>query len=123
MTPVPATVFLDRARAGIRQALQGWNAADLEQVEKSCQLLSTAVGDLRVFESAVRAGEFVAAPEVYATVAEVKQEVVQARRVVDACAAFHRGLMARTGDAPPVYNAEGCIAAEESDGLESEVHA
>jgi hypothetical protein len=91
-------------------------------VEKCCRLLSSAVGDLRVFEDAVRSGEIPATAELCSTLLAVKQEVVEATRVVDACVAFHRGLAARTGGAPPVYNAEGCIA-EEPAGLESEVHA
>ncbi|HUB77894.1 MAG TPA: hypothetical protein VMB03_03810 [Bryobacteraceae bacterium] len=122
MTPAPATAHLDRARSGIREALAAWDAADLSRVEKCCQLLSTAVGDLRVFESAVRTGEVPASDEVCSTLMAVKMEVVAATRVVDACVAFHRGLAARTGEAPPVYNADGCLA-EESEGLESEVHA
>jgi hypothetical protein len=122
MKSAPASAYLDRARSGIREALTGWDAADLARVEKCCQLLSTAVGDLRVFESAVSSGEVSATDELCSTLMAVKGEVAQATRVVDACVAFHRGLAARTGGAPPVYNAEGCIA-EESDGLESEVHA
>jgi hypothetical protein len=115
-------MHLERARLGIRQAMAGWDAADLERVEQHCQMLSTAVGDLRVFESAVRSGEIPSTPELCSTLLSVKQDVQQATRVVDACVAFHRGLAARIGGAPPVYNAEGCIT-EESDGLESEVHA
>jgi len=113
---------LERARLEIRQALSGWDAADLPRVENSCQLLSAAAGDLRLFESAVRAGDVPATAELCSTLLAVKKEVIEATRVVDACAAFHRGLAARTGGAPPVYNAEGCIA-EEPAGLESEVHA
>jgi hypothetical protein len=122
MTPAPATAHLDRARKGIREALAQWDAANLPKVEQSCQLLAAAANELRVFESAVRSGGVPATPELCATILAVKQEVMQATRVVDACVAFHRGMAARTGDAPPVYNAEGCIA-EESAGLESEVHA
>jgi hypothetical protein len=117
-----AITHLERARSGIRLALSGWNAADLPRVESSCQLLTAAAGDLRLFESAVRAGEVPATAELCSTILAVKKEVIEATRVVDACVAFHRGLAARTGGAPPVYNAEGCIA-EESAGLESEVHA
>jgi hypothetical protein len=122
MTPTSATRHLERARHGIRQVLAQWDAADLSKVIESCQLLSAAAGDLRLFENAVRDGEITATPELCSAILEVKQDVVQATRVVDACVAFHRGLAARTGDAPPVYNAEGCIA-DESAGLESEVHA
>ena len=122
MQPAAANTHLERARSGIRQALTGWNAADLPRVQDSCQLLAAAAVDLRLFESAVRTGEVPATPELCDAVLAVKKEVVKATRVVDACVAFHRGLAARTGGAPPVYNAEGCIA-EESAGLESEVHA
>ena len=122
MMNASAYTHLERARAGIRQALSEWNAADLARVEHCCRLLSAAAGDLRIFESAVRAGEVPVTAELRSALLAVKRQVVRATRVVDACVAFHRGLAARTGGAPPVYNAEGCIA-EESAGLESEVHA
>jgi hypothetical protein len=122
MPPAVAKTHLERARSGIRQALAGWDAADLQRVQSSCQLLAAAAGDLRQFESAVRSGEVPATSELCSAILAVKKEVIEATRVVDACVAFHRGLAARTGGAPPVYNAEGCIA-EESAGLESEVHA
>ena len=122
MTPAPANDSLDRARKAIREATAQWDAADLEKVELYCALLKAAAGDLRSFESAVQSGAIPASPELASDILQVKQEVMQATRIVDACVAFHRGLLARTGDAPPVYNAEGCIA-EESAGMESEVHA
>jgi hypothetical protein len=122
MQPTAANTHLDRARSGIRRALAGWDAADLPRVQSSCQLLTAAAADLRQFESAVRAGEVPVTAELCSTILAVKKEIVDATRVVDACVAFHRGLAARTGGAPPVYNAEGCIA-EEPAGLETEVHA
>ncbi len=122
MTPASSNAHLERARDGIREALAQWDAADLPKVQKSCQLLAAAASDLRIFESVVRSGDIPHTPELCTTLLAVKQEVMQATRVVDACVAFHRGLAARTGDAPPVYNAEGCIT-EEPAGLESEVHA
>jgi hypothetical protein len=122
MPPDTAIAHLERARSGIRQALAQWNAADLEQVEESRELLVAAAVDLRVFETAVGAGDVPHTAELYSTILAVKQEVVQATRVVDTCVAFYRGLAARTGDAPPVYNAEGHIE-EEPAGLEPEVHA
>jgi hypothetical protein len=122
MAPDTAIAHLERARSGIRQALAQWDAADLRQVENSRELLASAVRGLRVFESAVRSGDVAPTPELCSTILAVKQEVVQATRVVDACVAFHRGLAARIGGAPPVYNAEGSIA-EEPAGLEPEVHA
>jgi hypothetical protein len=122
MAPDKAIAHLERARSGIRQALAQWDAANLQQVEDSRALLAAAAGDLRVFEAAARAGDVPPTAELCSTILAVKQEVVQAVRVVDACVAFHRGLAARTGGAPPVYNAAGNIA-EESAGLEPEVHA
>ncbi len=102
--------------------LTQWDATDLPKVEKSCRLLSAAAGDLRLFETAMRVGEVPTTAALCAAILEVKKDVMQATRVVDACVAFHRGLATRTGDVPPVYNADGCIA-DESAGLESEVHA
>jgi hypothetical protein len=122
MTPPPAARYLESARSGIRRALAGWDAADLRRVEESCRLLTGAAADLRAFESAVRAGQILATPELCVTLLAAKDEVVRATRVVDACVAFHRGLAARTGAGSPIYNAEGCVA-EEPAALESEVHA
>ena len=122
MAPDTVTAQLDRARSGIRLALAQWNPTDLPGVERSCELLVAAMGDMVVFERAVRAGDVPHTAELCATIVAVKKEVMQATRVVDACVAFHRGLLASTGGAPPTYNAEGRISGE-SAGLEPEVHA
>jgi len=122
MAPGAAMDRLERARAGIRQALAQWDAADLAKLESSRQLLAGAVGDLRFFENAVRTGGVPHTVELRDAILSVKQEVVQATRVVDAGVAFFRGLLARTGGAPPVYDSEGRIASE-SDEMEPEVHA
>jgi hypothetical protein len=122
MQPDSATSHLQRARTGIRQALEEWNAADLQKVDGSRELLSMAIVDLRAFESAVRSGDVTPSAELQATVLQVKDEVVKATRVVDACVAFHRGLAARIGGAAPGYNAEGRMT-DECSGLEPEVHA
>jgi hypothetical protein len=117
---------LERARAGIRRALAEWNAADLARVEQSRELLTAAVGEMRIFEHAVQSGDVPPTAELYSTILAAKAEVVQATRVVDACVAFHRGLTALSGGAPPVYNAGGQIAGELPGldaGLEPEVHA
>jgi hypothetical protein len=122
MQPETASGHLQRARSGIRQALEQWNAADLDQVDSSRELLAGAVADLRFFESAVRAGDVTPSDELRDTLIQVKREVAQATRVVDACVAFHRGLAARLGGATPGYNAEGRMT-DEASGLEPEVHA
>lgn len=122
MTPHPAIARLQRARAGIRQALAQWDAADLQRLEGSRKLLAEAVGDLRFFENAVRTGAVPPTAELRATIPAVKREVVQATKVVDAGVAFFRGLQARTGGVPPVYDAAGHISDESAD-VEPEVHA
>lgn len=116
-----ANAHLERARSGIRKALAEWNAADLDRLEHSRQMLVDALNEMRVFEDAVRSGEIPPTADLYSTLLAVKGEVAQATRVVDACVAFHRGLMALSG-APPVYNSKGRIA-EELSGLEPELHA
>ena len=122
MPPASAAASLERAHSRIQEALAKWQAADLERVGKSCQLLVEAAADLRVFENAARCGAVTPTPEIYSTILEVKRKVARVTRLVDACVAFHRGLAARTSDTPPVYNAGGYIA-EESSCLESEVQA
>jgi hypothetical protein len=115
MEPRTVNAHLERARTGIRRALAGWNAADLARVEQSRELLTAAVGEMRIFENAVRSGGIVPTAELYSTILAAKAEVAQATRVVDAC-----------GGAPPVYNADGQIAGELPGldaGLEPEVHA
>jgi len=91
-------------------------------VASSRELLVAAVGDMRIFERAVSGGEVPPTAKLRATIVAVKKEVMQATRVVDACVAFHRGLLARTGGAPPTYDSEGRIAGESAE-LEPEVHA
>jgi hypothetical protein len=117
-----AIELLQRARLGIRQALAQWDPADLLRVESSRVMLVAAVSDMRHFEGAVRTGDVPPNAELRSLILAVKQEITRATRVVDACVAFHRGLAARTGGAPPVYDAAGNIAGESAD-LEPEVHA
>jgi hypothetical protein len=84
--------------------------------------LTAALGEMRIFESAVRVGDVPPSADLYSTILAAKSEVAQATRVVDACVAFHRGLAAITNGAPPVYNSDGQIAGE-LPGVEPEVHA
>jgi hypothetical protein len=76
---------------------------------------------MRAFDGAVRDSTVPVTAELCSTLAEVKREIVRATRVVDACVAFHRGLAARVGDAPPGYDAAGHVTAEPT-GLEHDVH-
>jgi hypothetical protein len=122
MQPDAASLHLDRARAAIREAMAQWDPADLERVESSREMLLGAVSDMRIFESAVIAGDVPASHELCNIILAAQKEIVHATRVVDACVAFHRGLAARTGGAPPVYDSGGRIAGE-SAGMEPEVHA
>ena len=122
MDTVIANGHLQRARAGIRQALFQWDGTDLARIDASRELLVAAVSDMRTFESAVRCGSVPATEELCETLLAVRQDIIQATRVVDSCVAFHRGLAARMGGSAPGYNAEGRMAAE-SPGMEPEVLA
>jgi hypothetical protein len=122
MDTVTAKVHLERAQAGIRQAMAEWDPTGLDRVEESREMLAAAVGEMRAFESAVRLGTVFPSGELCATLLAVKQEIVQATRVVDACVAFHRGLAARIGDAGPGYDAKGRFAGNCAE-LEPGVHA
>ena len=122
MDALTAAGHLERARTGIRAAMANWDASDLERIGNSSRMLSDAVEDMRLFESAARLGQIPVSQELYSTIVTVKQEISQATSVVDACVAFHRALAARMGEATSTYNAEGQFA-EESTGLEPEVLA
>jgi len=122
MKPAIAIEHLERARSGIRQVLAQWTPADLDAVDDSREQLAAAVADLRIFENAVRSGDVSPTAELQDAILAMKQEVVQVTRVVDACVAFHRGLAARIGDAPPGYDAAGHITGDTAE-LEPEVHA
>ena len=121
MDATTAAQRLHRGRAGIRQAMAQWNAADLEAVEESRRLLAAAVEDMRAFESAARNGGVTPTDGLRTTLLAAQREIVQATRVVDACVAFHRGLAARMGAATPGYDAAGHAACETA-GLEHDVH-
>src|ERR1035438_1904670 len=97
MDTVIANGHLQRARAGIRQALFQWDGTDLARIDASRELLVAAVSDMRTFESAVRCGSVPATEELCETLLAVQQDIIQATRVVDSCVAFHRGLAARMG--------------------------
>ena len=121
MTTPAALGHLERARAGIRQAVAGWNPVDLPQVADAHQKLEEAAGEMRRFESAVRNGSVPQTAAVWEQVKAAKQEIVRAARIVDACVAFQRGLAARIGGAPPVYDAAGRLAGESGETV-AEMH-
>ena len=117
-----ASEVLQRARAAIREAMDHWDGTDLVHVESSRLLLVSAVSDMRHFETAVRHGDVFPSEELRASLREVRQDIVAATRLVDACVAFHRGMAARIGTTPVAYNGKGQIDGE-TNSVEPEVHA
>jgi hypothetical protein len=120
----PADRLLD-AQTCVRRALENWNAGDLECLDRCRGLLEQAAGGMSEFEANLRAGELTPNQDMRAALVLLKQDVRRATRIVDAGAAFHRGLAARLGSVSPGYDAGGRLfsgASQETRQLEDELH-
>jgi DNA-binding GntR family transcriptional regulator len=112
---------LHHAQACVRQALEQWNPADFARLDECRELLEQAVAGMRDFEGALRGRTVSAASETRSMLLALRQDIRQATRVVDAGAAFHRGLATRLGNASPGYDAGGRPFAE-TPPMEGELH-
>lgn len=108
-----ATERLQLARTSVQQALDQWNPVDLDRVEASRCLLEESLSALRDVAEIVREGSVRVNPGFRDTVAIIKKDIVRATRLVDAGAAFHRGLASRLGPSDTSYDAAGKIASGE----------
>ena len=95
------------ARACVRQALEQWDPVDLDRLDVCRELLEQAVAGMRAFEDALRGGSVSITSETRSMLLALRQDIRQATRVVDAGAAFHRGMAVRLGNAGPGYDAGG----------------
>lgn len=104
--------WIDRARHGVREALQQWNAADLESVQESRKLLEQSAGALKVAIDLLRNGDSNMTMDLQPVIAKLRRDISTMIRLVDASAAFHRGISIRLGGPLPVYDASGKTVAE-----------
>jgi hypothetical protein len=107
--PEHAGERVDNALALVQRALRQWDAADFVKVEACRELLEMSVVEMREFESELRAGSITDIKDLPSNLALFRNTVAQATRLVDAGAAFYRGLAVRLGRQTQVYNAAGGI--------------
>jgi hypothetical protein len=100
------------ARRSARAALENWNAGDLAQGALCRALLEESVMDLQAIEGRLRSGRAAAPGELRSALLDMKQEIAQVVRVVDAGLAFYRGVDLRMGCSAPSYRPDGRIAEE-----------
>jgi hypothetical protein len=109
---------IERARAGIRDALALWDATDLSKICQCRTALESAVGALHQFQ----AGPGIPV-DARRRLAALQNEAGVLNRLVDSSLAFQRGLLLRLGINGAVYGASGRVLAEgrhpELPGLEA----
>jgi hypothetical protein len=98
-----------------------WNPANLDRLDGCRELLEDAVAGMREFGDAVRGGAVRITSETRPMLLALRQDIRQATRVVDAGAAFHRGMAVRLGNASPGYDAGG-RPFDETHQMEGELH-
>jgi hypothetical protein len=106
-TRTSAQAIVERAAERVHKAMETWNAADLNTVAGSQELLENAVLDIQ--QASLSLGEN---PEqdpvaLRAQMSALKREVARMTRLVDACSGFQRGLAARLGAPGVIYDASG----------------
>ena len=99
---------LIRIAAGkVRQALDTWQATDLNRVAGSQTLLQNAVEDLQFAIAAIDRYPVNQRGELRAEIAALRVDLTRITRVVDACVAFQNGLAVRLGARGVVYQPSG----------------
>ena len=91
------------ARGCLRDALEQWQAFDMSKIEACRGLLEQSASFLREMDSGG------AAPVV---LAEMRQDLIRLARLVDAGAAFYRGLALRRHGGVTAYLPDGRLADE-----------
>lgn len=112
---MPPALDLGRARHArtcLRLALERWNPADLAQVAMSRELLEQSVTDMQEVENSIRNGTAEPTEELSSLLQASRLEVNRLTRLVDAGAAFYRGVALRLGQVETGYTPSGQISAE-----------
>jgi len=106
MTDGPAQ-WIEQARLRVRQALQQWNAADLNRVHESRQLLQQSANALKMAIDLLCNGDSSANRSLQPAIVSLRRDISTMIRLVDACSAFHRRTLLREVGALPPYDASG----------------
>ena len=107
MSPATASEHIGAARAKLQLATQLCGAADLAVLQRILGLLEATRSDMHLAEDAVRSGAFLDRLELQREAAVLKRDIACMMRVVDGCAALHRGLSVQLGGTASAYTAQG----------------
>ena len=112
MQPAGPTQLIAQASRSARAALRQWKATDLESVHHSRSLLQQAAADLKTAIDLLRAGVSDMTSDFQPSIVSLRRDISTMVRLVDACAAFHRGLSPRAAGIAPAYDASGQTVGE-----------
>lgn len=111
MHPDPAIAIKSACR-GVRQGLQQWNAADLTKIGASRKLLEYSVRELNMAIDLLRKGDPAMSRGLQPAIANLRRDISTMIRLVNASAAFRRGLALRHGAALSAYDASGQVVGD-----------
>ena len=111
----PALEQITRVSACVRRLIEDWDPADLSRIESIPLSLESSVIDMRVLQGTLLEGA-AATGELGAGIIELKRNIARMIRLVDAGAAFYRGLGVRLGSCTSSYTATGRAPMETSLG-------
>lgn len=106
MTPRPVDC-IRIARANLRQAIEACGAADVNGLPRMLAFLETAAAEVTRAESAMRSGLRETPADMRRQAAGLKQDIACMFRVIDGCAALHRGRTLRLDGTPLSYTRYG----------------
>ena len=98
---------VSQAAAKVRRALALWDASNLDRAEAGREILRRAALDLTFAEQSLVKGGVASAAELTPMLVELKHDLKALTRLIDACSAFHRGLLVRLNGSASSYDASG----------------
>jgi hypothetical protein len=105
--PKPALGHMRAARRSVRSAIQICGTADLTELRRALDLLTATATEMRLAEAAILTDKPGEPGELRREAALLKREVACLMRVIDGCAALHRGLSIRLGCTALTYSPQG----------------
>ena len=112
MSEADPASLIEHARRCLREALERWKAADLRRVHETRDLLEQSVTHLKMAIDLLVSGTSIVTCDLQPKIASLRSDISSMIRLVDACSAFHRGLLLRGGGLTPAYDASGEIVTE-----------
>jgi hypothetical protein len=107
MRPPTASEHIGAARAKLQLAIQLSGAADLAVLQHILDLMEATKSEMYLAEAAIRQGAPDERTQLRREAALLQREIGSMMRVVDGCAALHRGLSVQFGATSSSYTSQG----------------